>query len=44
VGTTIQCSIVTQARNDPDGTVFAGSAANGCRAKGIAGKNPFQLD
>jgi hypothetical protein len=42
--TTIQCSIVTQARNDPDGTVFAGSAANGCRAKGIAGKNPFQLD
>ena len=42
--TTIQCSIVTQARNDPDGTVFAGSAANGCRAKGVAGKNPFQLD
>ena len=42
--TTIQCSIVTQARNDPDGTVFGGSAANGCRAKGIAGKNPFQLD
>ena len=42
--TTIQCSIVTQARNDPDGTVFGGSAADGCRARGIAGKNPFPLD
>jgi hypothetical protein len=41
---TVQCSIETQARDDPDGTVFAGSAANRCKAKGIAGKNPFQLD
>jgi hypothetical protein len=41
---TVQCSIETQARDDPDGTVFAGSAADHCRAKGIAGKNPFQLD
>jgi hypothetical protein len=41
---TVQCSIETQARDDPDGTVFAGSAANSCKAKGIAGKNPFQFD
>jgi hypothetical protein len=40
----VQCSIETQARDDPDGTVFAGSAANRCKAKGIAGKNPLQLD
>jgi hypothetical protein len=40
----VQCSIETQARDDPDGTVFAGSAANRCKAKGIAGKNPFQFD
>lgn len=40
----VQCSIETQARDDPDGTAFGGSAANRCKAKGIAGKNPFQLD
>jgi hypothetical protein len=40
----VQCSIETQARDDPDGTVFAGSGPDRCKAKGIAGKNPFQLD